>query len=82
MNAQRTPYYRAVETTIAAHTPNLTRQAESIMDARMRGPEDWDWAEYAVRECSCHKVIDGFYGYIEHIREEMITAIIDASIET
>jgi hypothetical protein len=77
----RVPYYVAVEGALTAHTPNLTRQAESIMDARMTGPEEWNWAEFAVRECSCHKIVDGFYGYVEHLREEMVTSIIDASIK-
>jgi hypothetical protein len=76
----REPYYAAIDKTINAHTPNLTGKAESIMDARMRGPEEWDWAEYAVRECSCNRIVDGFYGYIEHLREEMVNQIIDASL--
>lgn len=58
---------------IDAHIPSLTEEAEARIEERHAdqydGLDEWDWADFAVRECACGKILDGFYAYVDHLHE-------------
>jgi hypothetical protein len=57
---------------IDAHTPSLTVSNEfdiGLMIQQQALEADPDYADLAVRTCMCGKRIDGFYEYIDHLKE-------------
>jgi len=52
---------------LRAHTPSLSNENEGEIYDRI--VEDGDAADFALRTCSCGKRVDGFYEYVDHLRE-------------
>jgi len=57
---------------IDAHIPSLSDAAEATMDSLMALDNGInDWADFAVRTCSCGARIDGFYEYVDHLKARL-----------
>lgn len=59
---------------VSAHIPTLTREDErEIIALGAPGPIETarDPANYAIRTCLCGQRIDGFYEYVDHLRDEL-----------
>jgi len=67
----------AIKKVLDAHTPHITNEIElelSELTSQASMREFWDGegveiADLALRECGCGKRIDGFYEYVDHLRE-------------
>ena len=58
------------EQIIREHVPSISDQDEKVMNSRFdRWDQNEDWADYALRTCSCGVRIDGFYEYVDHLIE-------------
>jgi len=55
---------------IDAHIPSLTDEDEDLIYERTtRWDEDVTAADYALRTCHCGQHIDGFYDFVDHIKD-------------
>ena len=57
---------------LKAHIPSMSPDNEDeILDraTNVIGTDELDVADLAIRTCSCGQRIDGFYEYVEHIKE-------------
>lgn len=58
------------------HIPSLTaaleREFNELLGENLDG--DWDWADAAVRQCSCGIRLEGFDGYHDHLRGVFLEA--------
>jgi hypothetical protein len=67
----RPPFWMQVEQLLKDHTPSLSDENEEEMSEIFK--KDWDimdFADYALRTCSCGARIDGFYEYVDHLKDE------------
>lgn len=60
---------------LAAHTPHVSDLNEILLDQRRYnsdvdrfGQPAVDVADLALRTCTCGRLIDGFYDYIDHLK--------------
>jgi hypothetical protein len=60
---------------IDEHIPSLTEDDEEEMDLLIDGNREYDWADFARRTCACGDHIDGFYGYLEHLKSAIKRAL-------
>jgi hypothetical protein len=71
-NTFRQGWDTAVEI-IGQHIPDLTEDALDVLAERTGGDNAmWmpaDWADLAYRVCPCGVTIDGFYEYVDHLKE-------------
>lgn len=65
----------AVVEVIDAHTPSLSDEDDAaiwaIIERGMGGYHENDVADLAIRTCMCGVRIDGFYEYIDHLKDEL-----------
>lgn len=52
---------------LEAHYPSMTRADEAEIAIRLARGEDA--AELALRTCACGKHVDGFYEYVDHLKD-------------
>lgn len=66
----------AIKELLDAHIPSITNDIEPELE-KLAGevaysygePGEPEVADLALRECGCGKRIDGFYEYVDHLRE-------------
>lgn len=64
-----------VKDVIDAHIPSLTDEDEGLIYERTgRWGEDVTAADYALRTCHCGQRIDGFYEYVDHLKDRLRNA--------
>ena len=60
------------------HIPSLSdaddAEIDAILDRAMDDPENADNADLAGRTCHCGVAIDGFYKYVDHLKEVLRAA--------
>lgn len=63
----------AATSIIDQHIPSLTDEDDALIDERWTRigaiDEGVDNADLALRTCKCGKKIDGFYEYVDHLKE-------------
>ena len=77
MNVREFGYFKdAIVAQIDAHIPSLSDEDDAKLDElrfntafdRLGMPEV-DNADLAIRTCRCGEAIDGFYEYVDHLKE-------------
>jgi hypothetical protein len=53
---------------IDQHIPSLTDEDDDAIAAVMK-EWDLDYGDLAIRTCACGVKIDGFYEYVDHLKE-------------
>ena len=58
-----------VQGLLTQHTPSITDEDERVMGLLNVFDEQFDYADYALRTCRCGVRIEGYYEYVDHLRE-------------
>ena len=56
-------------TLLNQHIPSLSDEDEKQIENVLRWDHWYDTADLAIRTCHCGKKIDGFYEYVDHLKD-------------